>query len=105
MKAITEFQFSERELEVLRLVAKGHGNKEIAKAVFLSPLTVNQYVFKLREKVDCENRQELIQFARTFLGEDTNPPIEKKDRLEQANRLLKQAVAILTEISMEETHA
>jgi DNA-binding CsgD family transcriptional regulator len=45
-----------RELEVVRLVALGQTDKEIARALFLSPRTVETHVVNIRAKLDCRSR-------------------------------------------------
>ena len=47
-----------RELEVLRLVAVGRTNREIATELFLSPRTVDMHVRNLLGKLDCRSRTE-----------------------------------------------
>ena len=47
-----------RELEVLRLVADGSTNREIATALFLSPRTIDMHVRNILAKLDCRSRVE-----------------------------------------------
>jgi DNA-binding CsgD family transcriptional regulator len=47
-----------RELEVLRLVAAGQTNREIAGELFLSPRTVDMHVRNILAKLDCRSRVE-----------------------------------------------
>jgi DNA-binding CsgD family transcriptional regulator len=47
-----------RELEVLRLVAVGRTNREIAQQLFLSPRTVDMHVRNLLGKLGCRSRTE-----------------------------------------------
>jgi DNA-binding CsgD family transcriptional regulator len=47
-----------RELEVLRLVAVGRTNREIAQQLFLSPRTVDMHVRNLLAKLGCRSRTE-----------------------------------------------
>jgi DNA-binding CsgD family transcriptional regulator len=47
-----------RELEVLRLVAVGRTNKEVARELFLSPRTVDMHVRNVLAKLDCRSRTE-----------------------------------------------
>jgi|SRR5215210_1674058 len=54
---------SERELEVLRLLAMGRGNVEIAKELFLSPATVKNHVAEILRKLGVENRVEAAAAA------------------------------------------
>ena len=55
---------SERELEVLSLLAAGQSNKEIARQLELSPNTVKTHVGKLFEKLGAKRRTEAILKAR-----------------------------------------
>ncbi len=54
---------SERELEVLKLVALGHSNKEIADLLYLSVKTVETYKARVMEKLDLKSRAALVRFA------------------------------------------
>jgi DNA-binding CsgD family transcriptional regulator len=47
-----------RELEILRLVAVGRTNREIARDLFLSPRTVEMHVRHMLSKLDCRSRTE-----------------------------------------------
>ncbi len=47
-----------RELEVLRMVAKGLSNKEIAAALKIAEITVKQHVSRVLEKLDVKDRTE-----------------------------------------------
>jgi DNA-binding CsgD family transcriptional regulator len=55
---------SERELEVLALLAAGRSNKEIARRLDISPNTVKTHVGKLYEKLEVGRRTEAIVRAR-----------------------------------------
>ena len=52
-----------RELEVVRLVALGQTDKEIARALFLSPRTVETHVVNIRAKLDCRSRADAARRA------------------------------------------
>lgn len=52
-----------REAEVLRLLAHGLSDREIADALFLSPRTVGGYVTKLLTKLDLDSRTAAAVFA------------------------------------------
>ncbi|MFS0783720.1 response regulator transcription factor [Bacillus sp. 1P06AnD] len=54
---------SKRELEILPLVAKGYGNKEIAEKLFISVKTVESYKAKIMEKLHLKSRPELVEYA------------------------------------------
>jgi DNA-binding NarL/FixJ family response regulator len=51
-------QLTRRELEVLRHVAVGRTNREIAQELFVSPRTVDMHVRNLLGKLDCRSRVE-----------------------------------------------
>lgn len=53
-------QLTRREHEVLRLVAGGLNNNEIADTLVLSPLTAKTYVSRLITKLDVRDRAQLI---------------------------------------------
>lgn len=55
---------SQREIEVLREVACGASNAEIAAKMFLSVNTVKHHVHNILAKLGVENRREAIQYAR-----------------------------------------
>ncbi len=52
-----------RELEVLRLVASGHTNSEIADQLCVSARTVEYHRAKIRHKVHRKSRAELVAYA------------------------------------------
>jgi len=53
-----------RELEVLRLVAEGETNKEIAKSLNVSIHTVKSHMRKILSKLHLKRRQEAVQYAK-----------------------------------------
>ena len=62
-----------REVEVVRLVAMGHTNREIARQLFLSPRTVEMHVGSIRLKLDCRSRADAARRA-SELGLLTGSP-------------------------------
>ena len=56
-------RLSDRELDVLRLVATGHANREIADALHLSESTVKTHVGALLAKLDARDRVHLVIFG------------------------------------------
>jgi len=56
-------QLTNREREVLKLVAEGHTTQEIAAMLVLSPKTVERHKTNLMSKLDIHNRIELVKFA------------------------------------------
>jgi DNA-binding NarL/FixJ family response regulator len=57
------FRLTERELEVLRLVARGLNNRDIAKELFISENTVKNHVRNLLEKLQLHSRMEAVIYA------------------------------------------
>lgn len=54
---------SEREREVLQLVAEGHSNKEIAELLSISTTTVETHRAHILNKLDVHNTAELVLYA------------------------------------------
>jgi DNA-binding NarL/FixJ family response regulator len=54
---------SDRETEVLRLIAAGHSNKEIAGRLSLSVKTVETYKARSMEKLGLHSRADLVRYA------------------------------------------
>lgn len=54
---------SDREREVLELIARGSTNREIAAALFLSPHTIKEHTSSLYRKLSARNRAEAVQKA------------------------------------------
>lgn len=54
---------SEREVEVLKYIALGHSNKEIAEKLYLSVKTVETYKARIMEKLELNSRASLVRFA------------------------------------------
>jgi two-component system response regulator NreC len=54
---------SERELEVLRLIALGHTNAEIAEQLYLSVRTVESHRAHIQQKTRRSSRSELVRYA------------------------------------------
>jgi len=54
---------SERERQVLGLVAQGYGSRDIAKQIVVSVKTVETYRARIAEKLGLRTRHEIIRFA------------------------------------------
>ena len=54
---------TERELEVLRLIALGHTNAEIAEQLYLSTRTVETHRAHIQRKLGRNTRAELVRYA------------------------------------------
>jgi NarL family two-component system response regulator LiaR len=55
---------TDREMDVLRCVARGYSNKQIASELSVSTPTVRTHVSNLLRKLNLENRTQLALFAR-----------------------------------------
>jgi two-component system response regulator NreC len=62
--AVVEAPLSEREREVVRHIALGYTNAQIAKLLFLSERTVKTYRARAVSKLGCSSRAELTAYAR-----------------------------------------
>jgi DNA-binding NarL/FixJ family response regulator len=56
-------ELTEREREILRLVAAGLSNADIASRLVISPLTVETHVGRILAKLDCHDRAQLVALA------------------------------------------
>lgn len=60
---VAQEPLSEREIEVLRLVARGQGNKEIADALGISASTVKNHLNNIMLKLDAGDRTHAVTIA------------------------------------------
>jgi DNA-binding NarL/FixJ family response regulator len=60
---LLERQLSDRESEVLALIAEGHTTQEIARILVISPRTVDRHRENLLAKLNLRNRVELARYA------------------------------------------
>jgi DNA-binding CsgD family transcriptional regulator len=65
-----------RDMEVLRLLARGARNREIAEQLFITPKTVEYHLSNLFAKLDVSNRTEAVRaaFERALITPGTLPP-------------------------------
>lgn len=59
-------KLSEREMQVLMMIAQGQNVPSIAKSLFLSTKTVNGYRYRMFEKLNVKNDVELIYLAMKY---------------------------------------
>jgi LuxR family maltose regulon positive regulatory protein len=57
---------TEREIEVLELVAEGLTNREVAQRLFLSVSTVKVHTYNIYSKLDVHNRTQAVAKARVL---------------------------------------
>jgi DNA-binding NarL/FixJ family response regulator len=62
--AIKSLGLTDRELQILNLLAAGQANKEIARTLDVSPNTVKTHIANLFQKLGAERRTQAIQKAR-----------------------------------------
>ena len=58
-----DLNLTDRERDIIRLVAQGYDNKEIAAELFLAEGTVRNLVSRLLEKIDLKDRTQLAVYA------------------------------------------
>ena len=56
-------RLTNRELEVLRLVARGHNNRLVAAELFISENTVKNHVRNILEKLQLHSHMEAVMYA------------------------------------------
>jgi NarL family two-component system response regulator LiaR len=56
-------QLTQREIEILKLVARGFSNREIAKALCISDQTTRSYVTTILNKLNLSNRTQAVLYA------------------------------------------
>ena len=61
-KSYADFFLNEREFEIIKLVAQGFKNKEIASKLFLSEGTVRNYISTILEVLNLRDRTQLAIF-------------------------------------------
>lgn len=64
LPATTAVHLTPRELETLRLLCEGLTNKEIAKHLILSTVTVNSYLRTIYSKIGISSRTQAMRWAR-----------------------------------------
>ncbi|WP_442114190.1 LuxR C-terminal-related transcriptional regulator [Pseudomonas sp. NUPR-001] len=62
--ALPQAGLTTRELQVVRLLAKGYRNREIAEKLFLSELTVKSHLRRVNAKLGAQGRTEALAIAR-----------------------------------------
>ena len=61
-------RLSDRELEILEFIGKGHDVRQIAKLLHLSPKTVETHRAHIKEKLQLKNAREVARFALQWLN-------------------------------------
>jgi DNA-binding CsgD family transcriptional regulator len=63
-KIFEKYKITPREQEIIDLIIKGASNKDIEKKLFISDSTVRNHIYNIYQKLDVQNRIELINFIR-----------------------------------------
>lgn len=59
IRLVLDFGVTDREMEIIRLVAQGLDNREIGKRLFISPKTVKNHITSIYAKTGARNRVQL----------------------------------------------
>lgn len=70
-KQVSKYDLSEREIDVLKLLLKGHSNFEIAGELYISVNTVKTHIKNIYKKTEVKNRM-LLSYK--FIPKDKNHP-------------------------------
>ena len=62
-RALTDNKLTQREVEVLRLIAFGHTSVEIARMLHLSPRTIETHRAHIHKKLGLKSRAELVRYS------------------------------------------
>jgi HD-GYP domain-containing protein (c-di-GMP phosphodiesterase class II) len=62
-RRVPSTELSEREIEVLRLIARGLSNKEMAAALIISPKTIGHHIQHIYDKINCSTRASATLYA------------------------------------------
>ena len=68
------FALTRRELEILRLLARGYSNQEIGEKLVISISTVKKHVYNLYSKMHVSSRAQLLNF---LLRQDGTKVVER----------------------------
>ncbi|MCZ2248993.1 MAG: response regulator transcription factor [Bacteroidia bacterium] len=56
-------ELTEREKQILRLIAEGLSNKDISRALLIAESTVENHIHKIYEKLKISNRSQATAYA------------------------------------------
>lgn len=73
--ALPHTQLSDREMQVLRMIASGQSISDIARELSLSPKTISTHKTRILEKMEMHNQAELIRYAIEHKLADVPPAI------------------------------
>jgi ATP/maltotriose-dependent transcriptional regulator MalT len=64
---------TDRQLQVIELIAAGYSNEEVARHLGISPRTAKAHSDVLRQKLGCARRRQIPSAYRTLTGRDPLP--------------------------------
>ena len=64
---------TDRQLQVIELIAAGYSNEEVARRLGISPRTAKAHSDVLRQKLGCARRRQIPSAYRTLTGRDPLP--------------------------------
>ncbi len=65
---VKKYSLTEREVELIGLLIKGHSNAELGDKLCISPRTVESHLYKIFQKTDVKNRSMLINLVLSNQG-------------------------------------
>ena len=77
--SLKNLSFSDREEQIIKLLKEGNRTKAIAQKLDISPRTVDNVIFNLRDKVGAQTREDLKKLV--HLCKDTDNPVKLEKRL------------------------
>ncbi len=91
-------ELSEREREILKLVATGASNKDIAQQLVISPNTVKVHLRNIFAKIGVSSRTEATLYA-IQLGQVSPPPVAEQEKTEDSAPPAVPETTLITETS------
>lgn len=61
-RSVEDFGITQREMELIKLIAEGMNNKELSKELFLSEGTVRNYISIILDKLELRDRAQIVVF-------------------------------------------
>ena len=62
-QTLKDCSLTKRELDCVFYLIRGNSSKQIAKNLFLSPRTVESYIQNIKDKWQCDSKQQVIDYA------------------------------------------